>query len=130
MYRKGWANGGADVTESTLSVSKRGIKSLALVLAPKETMTLAHFHQMHNANGFLFWIHIQQLNAVLQTQPIPKRCSTSTIIKAQELRINNSSSRQANLVVIYKILGHPAIAKKNLLYLLAAVPSGLSICTC
>lgn len=96
MSRKGLANDGAVITDATLLCSKRGVKSLALVLTPKETMTAAHFHQMHSASDSLAWIQIQQLDEILHTQPVPKHCSIgkngkqqarSTIIKAQELRI-------------------------------------------
>ena len=100
MSGKGLANDGAVITDATLLLSKGGVKSLALVLTPKETMTIAHFHQMHSASDFLAWIQIQQLDEILHlTQPVPKHCSTgkngkqqarSTIIKAQELRISNS----------------------------------------
>lgn len=40
IYRKGLANGGAAMTDSMLLVSKKGVKSLALVLTPKETKTV------------------------------------------------------------------------------------------
>lgn len=46
-------------TDSMLLVSKRGVKSLALALTPKETTVLAYYHQMRGANNFLVWIQMQ-----------------------------------------------------------------------
>lgn len=55
VQRKGLDNGGAAFMDSMLLVGKRGVQSLVLVMTHKETMILAHFHQMHS------WIQIQQL---------------------------------------------------------------------
>lgn len=76
MPVKAQQSGGAVITGSVLLVSERGVKSLALILIPRETMILEHFHQEHSANDFLVWMQIRQLNVILDTQPVPKHCST------------------------------------------------------
>lgn len=120
IYRKGLANGGLPWL-MLCSWSIRGVLSPWLWSWPPKKPRPSHCLLRYGANDFLVWTHTRQLDPVLHTQPVRKHYSVgidgkqqprSTIIKAQEPQINNGSPRRANLVVIYKLLGRPVIAKK------------------